>query len=64
MQIATITTFPGPLKKTDLILERGYKRKTISKNNKKKKTSKISRKNFNAYKWLYRTRKYVFYQYL
>lgn len=32
MQMATITTFPGPLKKTDVVLERGYKTKTKTKN--------------------------------
>lgn len=39
MQIATITTFPGPLKKTDVVLDRGYKNKHTHK------ISKISQKN-------------------
>jgi len=31
MQMATITTFPGPFKKIDAVLERGYKNKTKTK---------------------------------
>lgn len=48
MQMATITTFPGPLKKTDVVLDRGYKKQT-DKNT--QKISKISREQFDAYKW-------------
>lgn len=41
--MATITTFPGPLKKTDVVLDRGYKNKQTNKQKTPKKSLKFPR---------------------